>query len=165
MTSGIRKLVATKEELDILNYWYEIKLNLKGQDPLTGFYLSSKRSHTGYKFVNAENDHVKSEKYQIEVPLPMCLWHLAESAPGSRITPATKAELNYIKVNGLVRSYRGEKTAKELREYNKLPPKGIRFGGYRSVEEAAAVVKSWIESPFLFIEAVKAGSGGAKYYQ
>ena len=163
--TGIRKYVPSQEETQILNFWYDMKMNLKGQDPQTGFYLSSKRSHTGLKCINAENESVVAEKFQIEIHLPMQLWHLAESAPGSRINSATKAELAFIKANGLIRSTRRNMTTKEFREYNKLPPKGIRFGGYRSVEEAATVFKAWMDNPVLFITAIAQGSGGAKYYQ
>ncbi len=163
--SGIRKYIPSEAEYSILNFWYEMKMNLKGQDPQTGFYLSSKKSHTGLKCINAENESVVAEKFQIEIHLPMQLWHLAEAAPGSRINPATKAELAFIKANGLVRSTRKTMTAKDFKAYNKMPPKGIRFGGYRSVEEAATVFKAWMDNPVLFINAIQKGSGGAKYYQ
>jgi hypothetical protein len=41
----------------------------------------------------------------------------------------------------------------------------MRFGGFRSAQQAATVFKAWMDNPVLFIQAVLNGSGGAKYYQ
>ena len=160
----MRKYKASQEEVDILQLWYELKMNAKGLDPQTGFYLSGRKTHTGLMCINAENLSVKQEKIQIEINLPMQLWHLAETAPGSRINRATRLEQQYIKKHKLVRSTRKQMTAQELRDYNMLPPKGIRFGGFRSIKEAATMFKAWMDQPVLFVEAIREGSGGQKYY-
>ena len=162
MASGIRKLVATEDELNILAYWYSLKINAKGQDPQTGFYLSSRPTHTGLMCINDQNNIVKSEKFQIELKgFPPELWKFAESAPGEMRgkpvvgTKKYKESVAFINANNLIRRGGTDMFA---------PPKGIRFGGYRSVEEAATVFKAWMDNPVLFIEAVKNGTSSAKYY-
>jgi hypothetical protein len=161
----MRKYKPSDLENDIIKFWYELKMNIKGQDPQTGFYLSSKKTHTGLKCINAENESVTSERYQIEIALPMYLWQLAEAAPGSRITPATRAERQYIRSQGWTRTTKRQMSASDRRIYNMIPPKGIRFGGYRTAEEAATVFKAWMDNPVLFVQSMIKGTGAAKYYQ
>lgn len=157
MPNGMRKLKPTQDELNILNYWYFLRINAKWQDSRTGFYLSNNKTHSGLYLVNGENIIVKSEAFQIELrDFPVELWKFAESAPGSRITPASRAEIQFIKTNNLVRTGGKDPFA---------PPKGIRFGGYRSNEDCATIVKAWMDNPTLFIDAVMKGTGGAKYYR
>ena len=163
MPTGTRKQIATQDELNILAYWYSLKINAKGQDPQTGFYLAGARAtHTGLMCINGQNKTVKSERFQIELKgFPPELWKFAESAPGSDVSPKVgskkyKAIVAFINANYLVRTGGKDMFA---------PPKGIRFSGYRSVEEAATIFKAWMDNPVLFIEAVQNGTGGAKYYQ
>jgi hypothetical protein len=162
MPTGTRKQIATQDELNILAYWYSLKINAQGQDPQTGFYLAGRATHTGLMCINGQNHTVAAEKFQIELKsFPRELWKFAESSPGSDVAPKAgskkhKANVAFINANNLIRTGGKDRFA---------PPKGIRFGGFRSVQEAATVFKAWMDNPVLFIEAVKAGSGGAKYYQ
>ena len=162
MATGTRKQIATQDELNINNFWLEMKMNLKGQDPQTGFYLAGRATHTGLKCINAQNKTVKSEKFQIEINgFPPELWKFAESAPGEMQgkpavgTKKYKENVAFINANNLIRRGGTDMFA---------PPKGIRFGGYRSVEEAATIFKAWMDNPILFIQAIQNGSGGSKYY-
>jgi hypothetical protein len=163
MPTGTRKQIATQDELNILAYWYSLKINAKGQDPQTGLYLSGRKTHTGLMCINGQNSTVASEKFQIELKgFPRELWKFAEAAPGSDVTPKAgskkhKENVEFINANYLVRTGNGSDVF--------APPKGIRFGGYRSATEAATVFKAWMDNPVLFIEAVMQGSGGKKYYQ
>jgi hypothetical protein len=162
MATGTRKLVSSQDELNILAYWHSLKINAKGRCPQTGFYLSGRKTHTGLMCINGENKTVQSEKYAIELKsFPMNMWKFAESAPGSDVMPKVgskkyKEIVKFLNANYLVRT-----GGKDLY----APPKGIRFTGYRSIEEAATVFKAWMDDPILFIDAVLKGSGGAKYYQ
>jgi len=163
MPTGTRKKRSTKDELNILAFWHSLKINAKGQDPQTGFYLAGRNTHTGLMCINGKNNTVTSEIFQIELRgFPHELWKFAEAAPGSDVTPKVgskkyKENMEYINKNYLVRTGNGKDVF--------APPKGIRFGGYRSIEEAATVFKAWMDNPLLFINAIQNGTGGAKYYQ
>ena len=163
MPTGTRKQIATQDELNILAYWYSLKINAKGQDPQTGFYLAGRATHTGLMCINGQNKTVKSEKFAIEINgFPPELWKFAESAPGSMANPPKvgskkyKENVAFINANNLIRTGGKDMFA---------PPKGMRFGGFRSAQQAATVFKAWMDNPVLFIQAVLNGSGGAKYYQ
>ena len=160
--AGLRKQVSTQDDLNILAYWHSLRINAKGRCPLTGFYLAKRKTHTGLLCINGENTVVTSEgSAAIELKdFPMNIWKFAESAPGSSFRPKVgskkyKEMVRFLNVHTLIRRGGQDMYA---------PPKGIRFGGFRSIEEAATLFKAWMDDPILFIEAVKKGSGGVKYY-